>query len=75
LPQPRLGDDQPVVRICGVATIAGQAELRQLEIVAVTDADLPLDDHHQLPHPRLNAEGISAALAVTIVYGVVSIVD
>jgi hypothetical protein len=42
------GDDQPVVRICGVAAIAGQAELRQLEIVAVTDADLPLDDHHQL---------------------------
>ncbi len=28
--------------------IAGQAELRQLEIVAVTDADLPLDDHDRL---------------------------
>lgn len=37
-----------MVRICGVATTAGQAELRQLEIVAVTDADPPLDDHHQL---------------------------
>ena len=28
--------------------IAGKAELRQLEIVAGTDADLPLDDHDRL---------------------------